>query len=204
MERGKDKKNILIAGLLVIVFAMSVGFAFLSSNLNIEATGTISGDWNVKFRPNSLEVLEKTTGVNDTTTQINSDNMSVTLNASFEKPGEKISYEVYIDNQGNLDGILDSVTLTGDEDNTSVIKLSYEVYDNDKTTLIAKGSITGNTPVEDSFTQDTYLAKKSGDVVDYNYVTIRLEYLENTTATSSESATYTLALYYRQPEVTVE
>lgn len=204
MERGKDKKNILIAGLLVIVFAMSVGFAFLSSDLNIEATGTISGDWNVKFRPNSLEVLEKTTGVNDTTTQINSDNMSVTLNASFEKPGEKISYEVYIDNQGNLDGILDSVTLTGDEDNTSAIKLSYEVYDNDKTTLIAKGSITGNTPVEDSFTQDTYLAKKSGNVVDSNYVTIKLEYLENTTATSSESATYTLALYYRQPEVTVE
>ncbi len=204
MERGKDKKNFLIAGLLVIVFAMSVGFAFLSSNLNIEATGTVSGDWNLKFRPNSLEIIEKTTGVNDTTTQINSDNMSVTLNASFEKPGEKISYEVYVDNQGNLDGILDSVTLVGNEENTNAIKLSYEVYKNDKTTLIAKGYITGNTPVVDSFTQDTILSKKSGNVVDNNYVIISLEYLENSPAASSESATYTLSLFYKQPEAVLE
>ena len=204
MERGKDKKNFLIAGLLVIVFAMSVGFAFLSSNLNIEATGTVSGDWNLKFRPNSLEIIEKTTGVNDTTTQINSDNMSVTLNASFEKPGEKISYEVYVDNQGNLDGILDSVTLVGNEENTNAIKLSYEVYKNDKITLIAKGYITGNTPVVDSFTQDTILSKKSGNVVDNNYVIISLEYLENSPAASSESATYTLSLFYKQPEAVLE
>ena len=183
---------------------MSVGFAFLSSNLNIEATGTISGDWNLKFRPDSLEIIEKTTGVNDTTTQINSDNMSITLNASFEKPGEKISYEVYVDNQGNLDAILDSVTLTGDDENISAIKLSYDVYKSDKTTLIAKGSITGNTPVVDTFVQNTFLSKKNGNVVDNNYVVVTLEYLENSPAASSESATYTLSLYYRQPEAVFE
>lgn len=40
--------------------------------------------------------------------------------------------------------------------------------------------------------------------MDNNYVIISLEYLENSPAASSESATYTLSLFYKQPEAVLE
>ena len=37
-------------------------------------------------------------------------------------------------------------------------------------------------------------------IIDYNYLDISLEYLENTSVTAGATATYTLTLYYEQPQ----
>ena len=45
----EKRKNFLIVFLLIIVLVMSVGFALLGSNLEVSATGTVAGDWSVRF-----------------------------------------------------------------------------------------------------------------------------------------------------------
>lgn len=202
MKRGKDKRNILIISLLIIVFFMSVGFALLSNSLKVVATGEVSGEWNVKFKSGSLEQKEITNGVKNVTAEIDNNNLEVTLNADFEKPGDKISYQVAIENLGSIDAYLKNVNIEGKQENTDAIKFSYEVINNPKTTTYTKGSMAGETKnIETELISNATLSKKNESVIDYNYLNITLEYLENTTAISSgESATYTLTLYYEQIE----
>lgn len=92
MERKNDKKNILIIFLLIVVFAMSVGFALLGSELKVTATGTIAGDWDVHFVNETLTPQEKTDGAKVITAILDTSNLEITLNTSFEKPGDKLKY----------------------------------------------------------------------------------------------------------------
>lgn len=204
MERGKDKKNLLIAGLLVTVLVMSVGFALLSSQLEVEATGTIAGDWAVKFRSGSLTQTNITDGVTDVTAELDTNGLKVTLDATFEKPGDSLSYRVMVENTGTISAYLKDVTAEGLDTNTSAIKLSYKVSDKTETTEYARGSIVGTTLTEDTEPSEiATIVKKNGELIDTNYLDITLEYLETSEEiTSDASATYTLYLYYEQAKAT--
>ena len=202
MVRGKDKRNILIISLLVIVFTMSVGFALLSSNLKVVATGEVSGNWKVKFKSGSLEQKTITDGVKNVTAEIDSNNLELTLTADFEKPGDKLSYQVAIENLGSINAYLKNVDIEGKTDNTDAIKFSYEIKNNTKDTTYTKGSMTGTTKnIETNLINNASLSKMNESIIDYNYLDITLEYLETTTTpVAGESATYTLTLYYEQTE----
>lgn len=206
MERRNDKKNILIAGLLLVVLMMSVGFALLSSNLKITATGTTAGDWQVTFASGSLQKVNQTDGVTDVTAELDSNNLEVTINANFEKPGDSLTYKVAVENAGSIDAYLKTVDVTGDEDNTDVITLSYEVKNKEESTTYARGAIAGTTTNEvvDPIA-DATLVKKSGETVDNNYIYVTLEYPETAEQVASgASATYTLDFYYEQAKATNE
>ena len=205
MERNNDKKNIIIVFLLVIVFVMSVGFALLGSNLEVEATGTVSGDQDVHFVSETFEPITKTDGVKVLTAQLDSNALKITLNTTFEKPGDKVTYEFKVENTGSIDAYLKNVTLVGKEGNTDAIKLSYTVKSNDKATTYAEGTITGQTAEATTTpTAATALLNKQVKVgetttTQNNYLTVTLEYLDTTTNVSSEeSSTYTLTLQYEQ------
>ena len=146
MGRRNDKKNILIIFLLIIIFVMSVGFALLGSNLKVTATGTVSGDWDVHFVSETFEPITKTDGVKVLTAQLDSNKLSLTLNTTFEKPGDIIEYQFKIENTGSIDAYLKNVVVEGKAENTDAIKLTYDVKGNDKQTTYAAGSIIGNTP----------------------------------------------------------
>lgn len=205
MERKKDKKNILIIFLLVIVLLMSVGFALLSSELEVEATGTIAGDWAVKFKSGSLEQTNKTDGVSDVTAELDTNGLKVTLNATFTKPGDIVSYRVAVENTGTINALLKDVRAEGTNTNTSAIQLAYQVSNKEETTIYAKGTIVGETLTEDQepITAAT-LVKKNGETIDNNYLDITLEYLETAEdITLGASATYTLYLDYEQEKATI-
>ena len=211
MNRNNDKKNILIAFLLTIVFIMSVGFALLGSNLNIIATGTIAGDWSVHFTNEPIEPISKTEGVTVSTAQLDTNNLTVTLNTSFEKPGDTITYELKVENTGAIDAYLKTVDLVGKTGNTEVIKLSYEVKSHDKQTTYAKGYITGETAEKTTLpSASTALLNKQAKVGETtttynNYLIITLEYLSDITDIASEkSSTYTLTLQYEQTNAKTE
>lgn len=204
MRKRIDYKNTLIACLLVTVLIMSVGFALLSSTLTITTTGTISGDWKVQFKSDSLEQLSKTTGVDNVSASIDASNMSATISANFEKPGDSVSYKIAVENAGTIDAYLKSVDVTGEDTNSEAIKMSYEVKNNTDTNTYAQGSIIGNTPTKtlEPATTST-LNKKNGDAVENNYVYVTLEYVNTTTGvTLGEEATYTLTLNYEQTAAT--
>jgi len=201
MERRRDKKNILIVFLLGIVMVMSVGFALLSTNLEFESVGTVSGEWNVQYVTDSLEQVSKTDGVSAVTAEMDSDNLKVTLKANFEKPGDKLVYKVDIENDGSIDAFLKNVVVEGDEANSEAIKMSYEVKNNDETTQYAVGSIVGNEVGTNNSLASSALLNKKGDSTDYNHLYVTLEYLESVEGvTLGEEATYTLNLYYEQTD----
>lgn len=206
MERGKDKKNILIAGLLLVVLAMSVGFALLSSELEVNATGTVSADWAVQFETGSLTQTNVTDGVTDITAELDVDGMVVTLDADFEKPGDSLSYRVTIENTGSIDAYLKRITAEWDENNSDAIRLSYKVTNKAGDSVYAQGNVAGTTLTEITQPISTAtLLKKEGEIVDNNYLDITLEYLSTTEQIASgASASYSLFLYYEQPEATTD
>lgn len=205
MERKNDKKNILIIFLLIVVFAMSVGFALLGSELKVTATGTIAGDWDVHFVNETFIPKEKTDGAKVITAVLDSSNLEITLNASFEKPGDKLKYTFKIENTGTIDAYLKNVTLTGTEGNTEAIKLSYDVKGNDEQTVYAAGEIIGTTPTSTTIPNPTtallnkQIVENENTTTENNYLTVTLEYLDATTNIAEDaSATYTLSLQYEQ------
>ena len=204
MERKNDKKNILIIFLLIIVFIMSVGFALLGSNVEESATGTVAGDWGVRFANEAIEPITKTDGVKVLTAQLDSNALKITLNTTFEKPGDKITYEFKVENTGSIDAYLKDVNVVGKEGNTEAIKLSYAVKSNDKATTYAEGTIAGQTANATTSPTTAAMLKKQVTVgenttTENNYLTVTLEYLDATTDGVEEaSSTYTLTLQYEQ------
>ena len=158
---------------------MSVGFALLSSELEVEATGTIAGDWSVKFKSGTLEQTNKTDGVSDVTAELDTNGLKVTLNATFAKPGDSVSYRVVVENTGTINALLKDVRAVGSDANTSAIQLAYTVNNKAETTVYAKGTVVGKTLTEEQEpTAAATIVKKNGETIDNNYLDITLEYLE--------------------------
>jgi len=106
-ERMKKKKNMIIGGLLALIFLMSVGYAAFASNLTINGTANTSS-WIIKI----TNIREKThTGGADTVNTSFTD-LSATFSSTLTQPGDSITYEVTVENQGNTDAMLKEVTKT--------------------------------------------------------------------------------------------
>jgi len=106
-ERMKKKKNMIIGGLLAVVFLLSVGYAAFATNLNISGTANTSS-WIIKI----TNIREKThTGGADTENTSFTD-LSATFSSTLTQPGDSVTYEVTVENQGNIDASLKKVTKT--------------------------------------------------------------------------------------------
>jgi len=106
-ERMKKKKNMIIGGLLALIFLMSVGYAAFASNLTINGTANTSS-WIIKI----TNIREKThTGGADTVSTSYTD-LSASFSSTLTKPGDSVTYEVTVENQGNIDASLKEVTKT--------------------------------------------------------------------------------------------
>jgi len=106
-ERMKKKKNIIIGGLLAVVFLLSVGYAAFATSLNISGTANTSS-WIIKI----TNIREKThTGGADTVSTSFTD-LSASFSSTLTQPGDSITYEVTVQNQGNIDASLKKVTKT--------------------------------------------------------------------------------------------
>ena len=45
----KNKKNIIMGTLLIVILLMAVGYSAFATQLNINGTAEITGEWNVKI-----------------------------------------------------------------------------------------------------------------------------------------------------------
>jgi len=106
-ERMKKKKNMIIGGLLALIFLMSVGYAAFATNLNISGTANTSS-WIIKI----TNIREKThTGGADTENTSFTD-LSASFSSTLTQPGDSVTYEVTVENMGNIDASLKKVTKT--------------------------------------------------------------------------------------------
>ncbi len=141
--RDRKKRNIIIGALCSLLVFMGIGYAILSQTLNISGIANMQGNWNVKIT--NMELLsDNKTGRAEEVSHSFTDT-TATFEANLYMPGDSIEYRVTVENQGNIDALLKSITPTVANRNVN-IKFSHSEIDN--TVLTAGKTITFTMKVE--------------------------------------------------------
>ena len=193
----ENKKNVILAVLIVGVVAMTVAFAALSTNLNISGTASVSDTtWNIHFQNWALDTEETVTegGVTHQNTaeypSVNQLSQTVSvanstkvenLNVTLKQPGDYVKYTFQIINEGSIDASLNNFTHNMTcESGKTCNHLTY--------TVECKDSQENNV-----LTQYSTLYKNGG----LAYCTLQVKYNEQTntgnTVYTQESVTATLS-----------
>lgn len=158
----KKTKNVVIIALCLTLIFMGVGFAALSQNINIKATGTVSGKtaWDIHYATFALN--EKGGNAADTTPEATAggvkylDTAKTTATVSFTltAPRDYVEYKGTITNFGSIDAKLNTYTSSFNAENeyvTKTITIGGESIAADKShnvtspaIALAKGNATGS------------------------------------------------------------
>ena len=166
--RDRKKRNIIIGALCSLLVFMGIGYAILSQTLNISGIANMKGNWNVKIT--NMELLsENKTGRAEEVSHSFTDT-TATFTADLYMPGDSIEYRVTVENQGNIDAVLKSITPTT-TNKSEGIKFSHSEIDN--TVLTAGKTITFTMKVE--FLEDATSIPKVENVK-YNLELVYVQY----------------------------
>ena len=166
--RDRKKRNIIIGALCSLLVFMGIGYAILSQTLNISGIANMRGNWNVKIT--NMELLsENKTGRAEEVSHSFTDT-TATFTADLYMPGDSIEYRVTVENQGNIDALLKSITPTT-TNKSEGIKFSHSEIDN--TVLTAGKTITFTMKVE--FLEDATSIPKVENVK-YNLELVYVQY----------------------------
>ena len=110
----RKRKNILIIILCCMLVFMGIGYSILSQTLVIHGSGRVMGDWNIEIT--SIEVsnsgLAKTpTAISISALVDQNDSTKASFSAQLLQPGDYITYDVKVKNNGTIDALLNGVTL---------------------------------------------------------------------------------------------
>ena len=102
----KKKKYILFS----IILLISIGFAYLSTNLNITGSSLIKGNtWDVHFE--NVQVTSGSVQANTPTITNNAHQVNYTV--TLDMPGDYFEFTVDAVNDGTIDAMVDTVSNTG-------------------------------------------------------------------------------------------
>ncbi len=113
----KNNKNIIIGALVIVILLMAVGYSAFATQLTLNGTAEIVGEWDVKVA--NVEVQNFSDGCDPGNPEFT--NTSITLNAKLVKPGDKIAYEITIENAGTINATLANVIFQEDMDGSPAI-----------------------------------------------------------------------------------
>ena len=166
MHNSRRKRNIIMVSLLAVLAIMTIGYAAFSTQLEIKGTSNIDSRWEVKIIAISagtpVGTAENAVAPSYTDTTAN-------MNVNLYAPGDSMTYEITIQNNGTLDAVLNSIT----ENNSNNPAIKFEIAG------IKEG--------------DTLLAGET------TKMTVKISYDSNVTGQpENTSADYTLTLNYTQ------
>ena len=141
--RDRKKRNIIIGSLCCLLVFMGIGYAILSQTLNISGIANMKGNWNVKIT--NMELLSENKTGRAVEVSHSFTDTTATFTADLYMPGDSIEYRVTVENQGNIDAVLKSITPTT-TNKSEGIKFSHSEIDN--TILTAGKTITFTMKVE--------------------------------------------------------
>ena len=124
MKKSKKRLNYLLVVILLLL--VSVGYAVLSTNLNIVGAGTINNPtWNIHWE----NVQVKTGSVSASTPTIDTAKTTVNYSVTLSIPGDYYEFTVDAVNAGTIDGMVSVVSnkLNGTEITTLPSYLEYKV-----------------------------------------------------------------------------
>ncbi len=111
----KKSKNIIIGALLIVILTMAVGYSAFATDIPINGSAEIIGEWNVRIT--NIEAKDVSEGCNAGTPEYT--NTTAKFNAKLNKPGDKVSYEITVKNAGTIDAIRNECKFTSDEEHGS-------------------------------------------------------------------------------------
>ena len=126
------KKKTIYTVLFIVVAVLIVGYAFLSSTLNIfGGLGIIPGNinWGVKF--NNIQVNNESTAGVSVAPTLGSNNTSVNFAITLDQPGKFYEFTVDAVNTGSIDAMIDSLhyNIYDEEDNEIYPQYLYYTVD---------------------------------------------------------------------------
>ena len=110
MKKLDRKKQMYIAVIFTVALLIGVGYAFLTSNLNITGNTNIKGNsWDVHFE----NFTPKSGSVTATSAGINTGGTAVNYTVTLQKPGDFYEFNVDAVNDGSIDAMISTVSNTG-------------------------------------------------------------------------------------------
>lgn len=116
MEKSRKSKRAILLILLLVVIALSIGFAAFNSQLVIKSSATVTGDessFNVVFSTSKTASVGGTPTMDGNATDANeftTGNTTVEgLKAAFTNPGQTATWTMYAYNAGEHDAYLNNI-----------------------------------------------------------------------------------------------
>lgn len=178
-RRNYRNKNILIGILLVIVVLMAIGYAAFSSTLKISGTSNISTSWNIAIMDITTSNKIGSASVSGTPSY---DRLTATFNTDLVLPGDSITYNIKVENKGNLDAKLDKITLDK-TDNPAILFDTTGLKEGDTLKQGAYSILSVKVTYNSSVTSQPTKLDAS--------FTVTLDFVQNTSSTSKEDLTPT-------------
>ena len=115
---NRTNRNYIIMGLCAILLIMGVGYAAFQSQLKISGTSNIATNFLVKIT--GIEVSSKSGGAADKPDVTTYNDTSATFGTTLQSPGDSITYDITIENQGTIDAVLKTISKT-DASNSAIL-----------------------------------------------------------------------------------
>ena len=147
---NKKKKNLILGGLVALVLVMAVGYAAFATNLDINGTTSIDSRWDVKILSITPDKTATNTGTEqapvyttpgDITHSITNNDLTANFSTALVSPGDTVTYEVVVKNNGTLNAKLSSMTKT-DTNNPAISFTVSGIAENDILEANASKTIT--------------------------------------------------------------
>ena len=107
MKKNNKKTTIFVTSLIVIA-CLTIGYALLSTTLDINGTGILSGNtWDIHWA--NVQVNSESTQSN-TQEAIISSSTQVVFNINLNEPGDFYEFTVDAVNEGTIDGMIDVIS----------------------------------------------------------------------------------------------
>ena len=138
MERKNNTQTFVIVMLSIAIVVMSVGFALSDIEINMTGNTTVkSSSWNVGFQADSFT---KNTQSTVTASNVSINTTKVTYDVVLEKVGDIFDYNIVVENTGNFNAKLKTITVAGvTDDNADYLdfKVTYNgtAYDRKSTSV---------------------------------------------------------------------
>ena len=123
-NRTERRKKFMIASLCIAAFlTLGIGYAILTTGLNISGTAQITSNWKILFT--SVEEKEMTNAI--TNTKDISGLTTLTLDVQLQQPGASATYDVVVENQGDLDAMLTAINGVDEANNNAPLPIKVEL-----------------------------------------------------------------------------
>ena len=115
MLRGNKNKLILIMCMCCLLVFIGVGYAALSTRLDITGEAKMAGEWDICI----TNMVATTTGIAKDVSH-SFDKATATFKVNLFAPGDSVEYAITIENKGNITAALKQITSTVDKKHNDI------------------------------------------------------------------------------------